>query len=115
MGLYPKESWTYNVAPRTHFHHLTNSFVSMERLTRLTWATPVEAHILGASLEAYVESKASITTFKLCAQHGKSSLAPVSTLPAELLNLVAGYIERSFFDEHISVWEESMNCVEKVL
>ena len=84
----------------------------MERTTRLTWATPVEARILGASLEAYVESKASITTIKLCAQYGKSSLAPVSTLPAELLNMVAGYIEQSVFDERIPVWEESLNCVE---
>ena len=84
----------------------------MENTTRLTWAIPVEAHILGASLEAYVESKASIRTFKLCAHYGKSSLAPVSTLPAELLDLVAGYIERSFFDERILEWEEGSHCVE---
>ena len=83
----------------------------MENTTRLTWAIPVEAHILGASLEAYVESKAAITTFKLCAKYGNPSVTPLSTLPAELLNFVAGYIERHFFDERTQEWKEATNCV----
>ena len=79
---------------------------------RLTWAVPVSAHLLGARLEAYVEGKATITTFRLCAQNGKASSAPVSRLPAELIDEVVEYLSQSFFEMQLPGWKKITRCME---
>lgn len=71
----------------------------MENTVRLTWAIPVDAFLLYARLEAYAESKATISAFRLCLQYGRTSGAPVSKLPAELIDEVVGYISLSFFEK----------------
>ncbi len=76
----------------------------MANTVRLTWAVPVSAHLTGARLEAYVESKATITTFRLCAQYGSTSNAPVARLPTELLNRIEKYIGQSFFEKRLPKW-----------
>ena len=76
----------------------------MANTVRLTWAVPVSAHLIGARLEAYVESKAIITTFRLCAQYGSTFSAPVARIPAELINKIAKYIDQSFFEKRLPQW-----------
>ncbi len=84
----------------------------MANTVRLTWAVPVSAHLLEARLEAYVESKATITTFLLCAQNGKVSCAPVARLPTELIDKVVGYLSHSFFEEQLRSWKDITRCME---
>ena len=78
----------------------------MANTVRLTWAIPVSAHLLGARLEAYVESKATISTFRLCARHGNPLVAPAARLPAELIDDVVEYIELSFFEKTLPPWAD---------
>ena len=39
----------------------------------VAWATPVDAFALGAQMEAHVESKASVHTFRLCVKYAQAS------------------------------------------
>lgn len=84
----------------------------MENTFRLTWAVPVSAVLLGARLEAYVESKATISTFRLCAKYGNLSVAPVARLPTELIDEILGHIRHGFFEKRLSDWENDIGCLE---
>lgn len=83
----------------------------MANTVRLTWAIPVTAHLLGARLEAYVESKATISTFRLCARHGNPAVAPVAKLPAELINEILGHVGHSYFEEKLPRWADTTRCM----
>lgn len=83
----------------------------MENTVRLTWAVPVSAVLLGARVEAYVESKATVSTFRLCAKYGNPIIAPVARLPTELINEILGYIGQSFFEGRLSDWENHIGCL----
>ncbi len=78
----------------------------MSNTVRLTWAVPVSAHILGARLEAYGESKATISTVRLCAQYANPSVTPLARLPTEVLNQIVGYVSDSIFEERLSNWAD---------
>ena len=76
----------------------------------VTWAIPVQAHLLGARLEAYVEKKATIT-LRLCAQNGNPSEAPLARLPFELMEIIVGYIQHQFFEERLREWVGISECM----
>lgn len=82
----------------------------MSNTVRLAWAVPVSAHILGARMEAYVESKATISTVRLCAQYANPSLTPLARLPAELLNQIVRHVSDSIFEERLSDWVDMCKC-----
>ena len=86
----------------------------MTNTLRLTWAIPVNAYLLGARLEAYVESKATISTFKLCALHGDTSVIPLARLPAEILEIVIGYLELPFFEERAQKSLDITDCFQGI-
>ena len=75
----------------------------------VTWATPVDAVQLGARMESYVETKASIHVFKLCAQHAQPG-APLGKLSPELIEMIVTEVQDAAFDKHLQIWHESTRC-----
>ncbi len=78
----------------------------------LTWGILVEAHLLGASVETYVESKATISTLRLCAQNGNPSEAPIARLPPEMVEEIVGHAQLPFYEKQIQEWVDFSNCLE---
>lgn len=76
----------------------------------VTWAIPVEAHLLGDALDTYVETKAKITTVRLCAQNGNPSETPLARLPQEMTDNIVGHVWRDFFEERSQDWLEVNNA-----
>lgn len=58
----------------------------MDGKISLAWAVEVDYCQLGARLEAYVETKAQITTFRACVL--RSVFKAVSAMPPELVEMV---------------------------
>nr|GFD59780.1 hypothetical protein [Tanacetum cinerariifolium] len=56
---------------------------------RLTWAVPVDAAELGASLETIEALSPQIQMLRMCHRFGR---APLSTMPQELLDIVIGML-----------------------
>lgn len=75
----------------------------------LTWATPVDAAELGARMESYVETKASIHVFKLCVQHAQPG-APLGRLSPELINMIATKVQNAVFAKQLKTWRGNMRC-----
>ena len=78
----------------------------------LAWAIPVKTQLLGARLEAYVESKLLVATFKLCVKYGPSNHAPVGRLPPELINLIVDRIQWPILNSCESRWARYQLCLE---
>ena len=68
----------------------------------IAWATPVNLAQLGARLEAYAETKAAMTTFRLIARH--TTLAALHNLPEEILEMIAGNVRDSIFRKKWRTW-----------
>lgn len=77
----------------------------------VTWAIPVQAHLLGARLETYVETKATISTLRLCAQNGNPSKTPLAKVPFELMEIIVGHIQHPFFEKYLHEWERISDCM----
>ena len=75
----------------------------------VTWATPVDAAELGARMESYVDTKASVHVFKLCAQHAQPG-APLGRLSSELIEMIATEIQDAAFDKQLKAWQQSIRC-----
>ncbi len=84
----------------------------MSSTITLTWAIPVEAHLLGASMEAYVESKAAISMLRLCAQNGNPSEAPIARLPPEMVEEIVGHAQLPFYEKRFQDWVDITNCLD---
>ncbi|KAE9977634.1 hypothetical protein BLS_001254 [Venturia inaequalis] len=67
----------------------SGSSSDLHQTTLLTWAVPVDAAKLGASLEAYLEAKPFITQLLLCHSFGQGSNVPITKLPREIIDMVA--------------------------
>lgn len=76
----------------------------------LTWAIPLEVHLLGAGLEAYVESKATVSTLRLCAQSADVSKAPLAKLPPEVIPKIVTEIQLQSFEKRLQEWVEGIYC-----
>lgn len=75
----------------------------------MAWAIPIDTKLAGARLEAYVESKAAIFTFKTCIQHPHSGQA-LAKLSTELVEIIASHLRQSIFEEHLEWWTVSERC-----
>lgn len=75
----------------------------------LAWATPVNLVQLGARLEAYAETKAGITTFRIAARH--STLAPFHKLPEEILSMIASEVREIAFNGNLKFWTRVRECL----
>ncbi len=75
----------------------------------VTWATPIDAAELGARMESYVETKASVHVFKLCARHAQPG-APLRRFPPELIEMIATEVQDAAFDKQLKTWQDSTRC-----
>ena len=79
----------------------------------VAWATPVNVYDLGARLEAYVEGKATISTFRSCIGNAHTD-APLTKLPPELVEIVADYVRRPILERRQKTWEASRCCCQRM-
>ena len=77
----------------------------MDNVLTVTWATPVDTATFGARLEAYVDSKSVITTFRACL---RCSCLP--QLPEEVILKITSHVQQVTFLEHLEDWEQGIRC-----
>ena len=80
----------------------------------LGWAIPVDDTALGARLEAYAETKAAITTFRLCVQKVKNPTSGMGQLSPEVTELIVARVRDAVFDARMQDWAKIHGCVRKV-
>ena len=76
----------------------------------VAWATPVDAFTLGAQIEAHVESKAPVHTFRLCVKYAQASGKLLGRLPPELVENVVAYIRQPCLDNYLAEWQSAERC-----
>ena len=77
----------------------------------LAWAVRVEDYSqLGARLEAYVEAKATITTFEACKLHASSS-SLLKQLPKEIMREIAEALTDMIYIPKIKYWQRVQKCL----
>jgi len=74
---------------------------------RLTWAVPVDAAQLGASLETFEALAPQVNTLRLCHRFGH---VPLSTLQQEILESILGLLYRSTREATVKRWNEALRC-----
>ncbi len=75
----------------------------------IAWAIPVDAKLIGAQLEAYGESKATVHVFRKCIQLAHPSRAMANIAP-ELVGMIATHTQTLFFEERLAWWEDADRC-----
>ncbi|KAK0511828.1 hypothetical protein JMJ35_005678 [Cladonia borealis] len=75
----------------------------------LTWAIPVDAAALGARMESYAETKASIHVFKLCTQHAHPG-ASLGRFSPELIEMVSNEVQNAAFNRRLQIWQDCTRC-----
>lgn len=71
----------------------------------LAWAINVDHAQLGALLEAYVFTKATITTLRACMSHLSKPL------PTELIDLIGDVLKDTTYRSTIAAWNSARFCV----
>ena len=82
----------------------------MVNTTTIAWAIPVKVEEAGAGVEAYVASKATVTTFRLCVKYGSIQGASAGRLPVEIVENVVELLREPFFEEMLQKWEKDIRC-----
>ncbi|KAL8737242.1 MAG: hypothetical protein Q9181_001861 [Wetmoreana brouardii] len=75
----------------------------------LAWAINVGHAQLGARLEAYVETKAAITTFKACVRH--TTIYSMSQLAPELVEMIADALKDTAYLQRAHQWLSERKCL----
>ena len=83
----------------------------MENDITLAWAVSVDYAKLGARLEAYVETKAQITTLKACVASSCSTHPSISKLPPEIVTAIANALKDIVYVPKIKRWLRAQKCV----
>lgn len=73
----------------------------------LAWAVEVSLAQLVSRIMAYVETKATITTFKLAARES----SPLKNLPQEILGMIASEVQESVFAQKMKYHVRKMKCL----
>lgn len=76
----------------------------------VAWATPVDAFALGAQMEAHVESKAPVHTFRLCVKYAHASGLLLGRLPPELVENVVAHIRQPILERFSAKWQSAERC-----
>lgn len=82
----------------------------MQDAITLAWAVRVDHAQLGARLEAYIETKAAISTLRACVAH--SDIHSMSSSPLELVAMIAGALTDLVYNQKIQGWNESRECLQ---
>jgi len=81
----------------------------MQDAITLAWAIRVDHAQLGARLEAYVETKAAISTLRACIAH--SDIPSMSNLPPELVAMIVGTLKDLIYLLKIQDWNTARRCL----
>ena len=76
----------------------------------LAWAVGVDFPRLGARLEAYVETKAAITTFAAC--KSVSNIPSMTALPVEVLTMIHDALTDMVYLEKLHEWHRAQRCLQ---
>lgn len=80
-----------------------SSTISEDRIM-IAWAMPVSLPQLGARLEAYVETKAAITTLRSAARYKSYHL------PEEIIQMIASNLQDIVFRHKMKSWIKIYKC-----
>ncbi|KAI4219031.1 MAG: hypothetical protein L6R36_008604, partial [Xanthoria steineri] len=80
---------------------MSTSAFSADNIT-IAWAARVSFAQLGARLTAYIETRASITTFRLAARYTSSTA--FRNLPEELISMIANQTYDHSFYDNVHEW-----------
>ena len=75
----------------------------------VAWAMPVRSVDLGARLETYAETRATITTFRLCVKYAARE-SSLSRLPPEMVEIVTSHINEPIFQQRRQEWAKAESC-----
>lgn len=84
----------------------------MSDKNNMSWAIPVSVAQLGARLMTYVNSKATITTFKFAAAKAPDGSALLN-VPPELLSIIIQQVRDKELERQIRWWIKMSRCVTK--
>lgn len=83
---------------------------TMQDAITLAWAVRVDHAQLGARLEAYVDTKAAISTLRACIAH--SDIRSMSSLPPELVAMIVGTLKDLVYNQKIQGWITARECLQ---
>ena len=87
----------------------------MDGKISLAWAIEVDYCQLGTRLEAYIKSKAAVTTLKACFSRyrvpAKGKLAE-RQVPQEIQNLIVDALENAAYESTVQAWAYARLCAE---
>ena len=81
----------------------------MDSKINLAWAVGVNYAQLGARLEAYVETKPTITTFRACLPH--SPIPAVSNIPLEVIETIEEALKDMVYFPKVRDWLQDCKCI----
>ena len=81
----------------------------MDSKISLAWAVSVNYAQLGARLEAYVETKPTITTFRACLP--LSPIPSVSNIPREVVELIEEALKDMVYFPKVRDWLKDCKCI----
>ena len=84
----------------------------MHNSTIAAWGVPCSAAEIGAQAQTYVESKSTITAFRICIRDGQIQGAPVGRLPEELINAIVKLFRGSALQRIGQKWRKRIACCE---
>lgn len=82
----------------------------MQDAITLAWAIKVDHTQLGARIEAYVETKAAISTLRACIAH--SDVQSMSSLPPELVAMIVATLKDIVYVPKIQDWNTARRCLQ---
>lgn len=88
----------------------------MEGKISLAWAIEVDHAQLGARLEAYIETKAAVTTLGACLSRYRlpqNGQVPERNLPQEVVDLIVHAVQDAVYKPRVQAWTKARNCVLK--
>ena len=87
----------------------------MEGKVNFAWAIEADHAQLGARLEAWIETKAAISTLTACFKHyrlpAKGGL-PARGIPEEIQTMIANELKTAVYEERVQRWTRVQRCVE---
>ena len=81
----------------------------MDSKISLAWAVSANYAQLGARLEAYVETKPTITTFRACLP--RSPIPSVSNIPLEVIETIEGALKDMAYFPKVRDWLKDCKCI----
>ncbi len=82
----------------------------MDNLINFSWSVKVPWAQLGARLEAYAKTKATISALRFCIGPGGSA---IKTFPTEIIEMVVDNIRDAEYLDKIGAWLKEQKCAQR--